>query len=110
MRKVFIREHPDARSAVKTKIGPILLPAAGAVAAALTFVAPAQAASIDSRIDICAALRNGTSLASIEAALEARGYSGSDAGRLTGLTIRQHCPDQAANAIAQVRRGQAFAR
>ncbi|HXS84395.1 MAG TPA: DUF732 domain-containing protein [Mycobacterium sp.] len=77
---------------------------AGAVmAAALTLPAPADAAAIDSRFDICAALRNGTSLASIETTLEARGYNATNAGVLTGTTIRQHCPDQAPNAMAQVR-------
>jgi len=78
--------------------------AAGAImATALTFPAPAEAASIDSRFDICAALRNGTSLASIETTLEARGYNATNAGVLTGTTIRQHCPDQAPNAMAQAR-------
>lgn len=88
----------------KISIRSALLPIACALAAAVTFVVPAQAASIDTRFDICAALRSGVSLASIEAALEARGYSASNAGALTGTTIRQHCPDQAANAIAQVKR------
>jgi hypothetical protein len=80
----------------------ILAGAAAALAATLTFAAPAQAATIDSRFDICAALRNGTSLASIETTLEARGYSASNAGALTGITIRQHCPDQAAGVMAQI--------
>ena len=75
---------------------------AAALAAGLTFAAPAQAASIDTRFDICAALRYGTSLASIETTLEARGYSASNAGALTGITIRQHCPDQAAGVMAQI--------
>ena len=75
--------------------------AGAAMAAALTLSAPAEAASIDSRFDICAALRNGTSLASIETTLEARGYNARNAGVLTGNTIRQHCPDQAPNAMAQ---------
>jgi hypothetical protein len=52
-------------------------------------------------LDICAALRSGTSLAAIETTLEARGYNATNAGVLTGTTIRQHCPDQAGNAIAQ---------
>lgn len=75
-----------------------------ALAATLTFAAPVQAATIDTRFDICAALRNGTSLAIIEATLEARGYSASNAGALTGKTIRQHCPDQAAGVLAQIAR------
>jgi hypothetical protein len=69
----------------------------------LTLAAPAQAASIDSRFDICAALRSGTSLAAIETSLEARGYNARNAGVLTGNTIRQHCPDQAPKAMAQAR-------
>jgi hypothetical protein len=82
----------------------LLLAAAGALVAASTFAAPAQAAATDSRFDLCAALRNGTSLAAIETTLEARGYSASKAGALTGTTIRQQCPDQAANAMAQAQR------
>ena len=70
---------------------PLIFAAAGGLAA-LTLAAPAQAASIDSRFDICAALRNGTSLATIETTLEARGYSASNAGALTGITIRQQLP------------------
>jgi hypothetical protein len=75
---------------------------AAALAAAFTLAAPAQAATINTRFDICAALRNGTSLAAIETTLEARGYSASNAGALTGITIRQQCPDQAAGAMAQI--------
>jgi predicted PurR-regulated permease PerM len=78
--------------------------AAAALAAALTLAAPAQAAAIDTRFDICAALRNGTSLASIETTLEARGYSATNAGAFTGTTIRQQCPDQAAGVMAQLAR------
>lgn len=80
-----------------------LFAAGAAMAAALTLPAPADAATIDSRFDICAALRNGTSLASIETTLEARGYNATNAGVLTGNTIRQHCPDQASNAMAQAK-------
>ena len=79
-----------------------LIVAAAALAAVLTVAAPAQAASVDSRFDICAALRNGTSLATIESTLEARGYNATNAGTLTGTTIRQHCPDQAAGVMAQL--------
>ncbi len=85
----------------------VLLPfifAATTLAGALTLAAPSQAAAIDSRFDICAALRNGTSLATIETTLEARGYSASNAGALTGTTIRQQCPDQAAGVMAQIAR------
>lgn len=78
-----------------------LLGAGAAMIATLTLAAPAQAAAIDSRYDICAALRSGTSLAAIETTLEARGYNATNAGVLTGTTIRQHCPDQTANAVAQ---------
>jgi hypothetical protein len=77
------------------------LAAGAAMIAALTLAAPAPAATIDSRYDICAALRGGTSLAAIETTLEARGYNATNAGVLTGTTIRQHCPDQTANAEAQ---------
>ncbi len=84
-------------------VGPFII-AAAALAAVLTVAAPAQAASVDSRFDICAALRNGTSLATIESTLEARGYSATNAGTLTGTTIRQHCPDQAAGVMAQISR------
>jgi len=76
---------------------------AAALAGGLTIAAPAQAASIDTHFDICAALRNGTSLASIETNLEARGYSAYNAGAITGNTIRQHCPDQAARVMAQLK-------
>jgi predicted PurR-regulated permease PerM len=82
-------------------VGPFIF-AAAAVAALLTLAAPAQAATVDSRFDICAALRNGTSLSTIESTLEARGYSATNAGTLTGTTIRQHCPDQAAGVMAQL--------
>jgi hypothetical protein len=78
--------------------------AAAAVVATLILVVPARAASIDSRFDICAALRNGTSLATIESTLESRGYSATNAGALTGTTIRQQCPDQAAGVMAQIAR------
>jgi hypothetical protein len=77
------------------------LAAGAAMIAALTLAGPAPAATIDSRYDICAALRGGTSLAAIETTLEARGYNATNAGVLTGTTIRQHCPDQTANAEAQ---------
>jgi hypothetical protein len=76
---------------------------AAALVAGLTFTAPAQAASIDTRFDICAALRNGASLAAIETNLEARGYSAYNAGAITGNTIRQHCPDQSARVMAQLK-------
>jgi hypothetical protein len=101
MRQTTIGGNHDARYHAKTMIS--LFAAAGATAA-FTFAAPAQAASVDSRLDVCAALRNGTSLASIEASLEARGYSATNAGVLTGTTIRQQCPDQTANAMAQAQR------
>jgi predicted PurR-regulated permease PerM len=84
-------------------IGPFVF-AAAAIAAVLTLAAPAQAATVDSRFDICAALRNGTSLSTIESTLEARGYNATNAGTLTGTTIRQHCPDQAAGVMAQLQK------
>jgi hypothetical protein len=83
-------------------LGSSLIAAAAAVTA-LTFAAPAHASAIDSQFDICAALRGGTSLAAVETTLEARGYTATNAGVLTGTTIRQHCPDQTSNAEAQVR-------
>jgi len=73
-----------------------------AFAAALVIAAPARAASVDTNFDICGALRGGTSLATIETSLEARGYSATKAGTLTGNTIRQLCPEQAAPVMAQV--------
>lgn len=96
MRKTSSSEPSTIRSS--------LLAAGVAMVAALTLAAPAQAASIDSRFDVCAALRDGTSLASIETTLEARGYNATNAGVLTGTTIRQHCPDQAGNAMAQAQK------
>jgi hypothetical protein len=92
----------DGKGHAMSLIVPFISAAAAAVAVGLTLAAPAQAASIDSRFDICAALRNGTSLATIETTLEARGYSASNAGALTGITIRQHCPDQTAGVMAQI--------
>jgi hypothetical protein len=82
-------------------IRPSVLAAGAAMIVMLTLPAPAEAAATDSRYDICAALRSGTSLAAIETTLEARGYNATNAGVLTGTTIRQHCPDQTANAVAQ---------
>jgi hypothetical protein len=73
-----------------------------AFAAALVIAAPARAATIDANFDICGALRGGTSLASIETSLEARGYSATKAGSVTGMTIRQQCPEQAAPVMAQI--------
>lgn len=78
-----------------------LLAAGAASIAVLTLAAPAQAATVDSRYDICAALRSGTSLAAIETTLEARGYNATNAGVLAGNTIRQQCPEQAPIAMAQ---------
>jgi hypothetical protein len=84
-----------------------LFAAGAAMAVALTLPAPADAATIDSRFDICAALRDGSSLAAIETTLEARGYNATNAGVLTGNTIRLHCPDQAGNAMAQAQNASA---
>lgn len=93
------KRHPIGM--VKT----IVAAAAVVLTAAFTLVTPAQAASINtSSFDICSALRSGTSLATIESALEARGYSATNAGALTGTTIRQHCPDEAAGVMAQIAR------
>ncbi len=95
--------HRLDSSHATTMILPFVFATAAALAAVLTLAAPARAATVDSRFDICAALRNGTSLASIETTLEARGYSATNAGALAGTTIRQHCPDQTANVMAQLR-------
>jgi len=104
MRQTTISGQHNARYHAKTTTRSFLFAPAGAFIAASMFAAPAQAAAIDSRFDVCAALRNGTSLAAIENTLEARGYSASKAGALTGTSIRQQCPDQAANATAQAKR------
>lgn len=82
-------------------LGPFIF-AATALTTVLTLAAPAQAATINNRFDICGALRSGTSLATIETTLEDRGYSATNAGALTGTTIRQQCPDQAAGVMAQL--------
>lgn len=87
-----------------TMLRTLIFAAAAALAPLLTVAATAQAATINNRFDICAALRSGASLASIETTLEARGYSASNAGTLTGMTIRQQCPDQAAGVMAQLAR------
>jgi hypothetical protein len=85
----------------------LIFGATAALATAFMLAAPAQAATINNSLDICAALRNGTSLASIETTLEARGYNATNAGTLTGNTIRQQCPDQTANAMAQAQKAAA---
>jgi hypothetical protein len=103
MRQNIISGQQDSRHYANTMIRSVLIGTAGALTA-LMLAAPAHAASVDSRFDVCAALRGGTSLASIETALEARGYSARNAGTLTGTTIRQQCPDQAAGVLAQVHR------
>jgi hypothetical protein len=90
---------------LRTVMIPSFIFAAAAMSVALTLAAPTQATTNgDTRFDICGALRNGTALAAIETALEARGYSASNAGALTGITIRKQCPDQAARVMAQMRR------
>jgi hypothetical protein len=63
----------------------------------------AHAASVDAGVSICFALREGASLAAVESALIAQGYSQSDAGVLTGLQVRDHCPDQRVSVIKQAR-------
>jgi len=86
------------------KLWTSIVAVAAGLAAVLMLGAPAQAATVDNRFDICAALRSGTSLATIESTLESRGYSASNAGALTGMAIRQHCPEQAAVVMAQLSR------
>ncbi|MGA9493085.1 MAG: DUF732 domain-containing protein [Mycobacterium sp.] len=97
----------EAPHHAKSRIRALLFAVAGGLAAGFVVAAPAQPASVATNIDICAALRNGTSLATIEATLEARGFSPSKAGAVTGSAIREHCPDQAANARAQMQRAAA---
>jgi ABC-type multidrug transport system fused ATPase/permease subunit len=97
-----VDHHVGSKGHAMIMILLFMLAAAAALVAVLTLAAPAQAATIDSRFDVCAALRNGTSLATIETSLEARGYSASNAGALTGIIIRQQCPDQAAGVMAQI--------
>lgn len=80
----------------------VVVGALAACTAALAIAAPARAAAVDTSFDICGALRGGTSLASIETSLEARGYSATKAGALTGRTIRLQCPDQAAPVLSQL--------
>ena len=97
----WIHRSVGSKGRAVAVVGSLIVAAAG-LAALLAVAAPAQAASVDSRFDICAALRNGASLATIESTLEARGYNATNAGTLTGTTIRQHCPDQAAGVMAQL--------
>jgi hypothetical protein len=80
---------------------------AALAASMLLLPAPnAHAARVVTTFDICAALRHGTSLGVIESTLTAGGYSSSDAGALTGSTVRDHCPDQISNVTAQVKAAQ----
>jgi len=97
-----IEHRVGSKGHVLAVVAPFVLAVLGAV---LMLAAPAQAATINNRFDICGALRSGTSLAAIETTLEARGYSASNAGTLTGITIRQQCPDQAAAVMSQIQRG-----
>ena len=100
MSQTMSGHHQDRRRIAQT-FG-MLAGGVAALGATFALAAPAQAGTIDNRFDICAALRSGTSLASIETSLEARGYSATNAGAMTGITIRQHCPDQAAGVMAQI--------
>ena len=95
-------EHRVGRKSHVLAVSAPFVLAIAAVGAVLTLAAPAQAATINNRFDICGALRSGTSLATIETTLEDRGYSATNAGTLTGTTIRQQCPDQAAGVMAQL--------
>jgi hypothetical protein len=79
---------------------------AALAASTIALAAPAHAARVVTTFDICAALRHGASLGVIESTLTAGGYSSSDAGALTGRTVRDHCPDQISNVTAQVHAAQ----
>jgi predicted PurR-regulated permease PerM len=96
-----IEHRAGSKAHALAVIAPFVL-AVAAMGAVLTLAAPAQAATVNNRFDICGALRSGTSLATIETTLEAGGYSATNAGALTGTTIRQQCPDQAAGVMAQL--------
>jgi hypothetical protein len=63
----------------------------------------AHAASVESPVSICFALREGASLASIESTLLAQGYTETDAGVLTGQQVREHCPDMTQVVLKQIR-------
>lgn len=76
---------------------------AALAASTILFAAPAHAAVVHTSVNICAELRSGVSLASIESTLTASGYSERDAGAFTGAQVRDHCPDQRANVVAQVK-------
>ncbi|BBX45684.1 hypothetical protein GCM10009641_51180 [Mycobacterium cookii] len=99
---VSTRQHRYPNVQKLVVLASIAAAALAGVAAALAIAAPARAASIDTNFDICGALRSGTSLASIETSLEARGYTATKAGTLTGNTIRVQCPEQAAPVMAQI--------
>lgn len=62
----------------------------------------ARAATIGDSVNICAELRAGTTLASLENILETRGYTARDAGTYTGVTVRDHCPDLISAVKAQL--------
>lgn len=68
----------------------------------ITAAAVAHGTSVGDTFNICMALRHGASLATIETALTARGYSQYDAGAFTGAEVRDHCPEQRGAVIAQV--------
>lgn len=65
----------------------------------------AHAASTEQPMSICFALREGASLASIETALLAQGYTSSQAGSVTGLAVRDGCPDLTQSVLSQARGG-----
>lgn len=64
---------------------------------------PANAAVDNSpSINVCMALRYGTTLAELERALEARGYTAYDAGTYAGMSVRLHCPALIPNVLGML--------
>lgn len=81
----------------------LFMPVISAAIAMITLAVPGHAATVVNSFDVCSALRSGASLASVEVALEDRGYSALNAGTFTGTTIRKLCPDQAARVVARLK-------
>lgn len=80
--------------------------AVGALLAATWLGVPsARAASVDRAVNVCVALRHGEALGDLERDLLTAGYSSLDAGAVTGAAVRDHCPDQKANVLAQLKQG-----
>lgn len=65
--------------------------------------AEARAESVEYFPNLCVELRSGAHLVDIESSLLVRGYSDWDAGAFLGRTVKEHCPDQINNVLAQIR-------